>query len=268
LERLLFACLLENASHELAETSWQRLSASFCEWKAIRVSSVRELSEIIDGLPDSQLAATRLKKVLQSVFEARYAFDLEPLRKQKLGLAEKELKRINGITSFGVAYVTQTALGGHAIAIGQGSQGVLEIVGIPPEDIEEGTIRGLTRAIAKNKGPEFFYLLHEFGVDFLKHPHSPTVREILLSIAPDARNRLPARTTKPKEAEAGEPTRSQPAAPEPAAVSTPVPPPPLPEPEVKKDEKKPAAAAKKKLPPKKAVPTSKQSARLAKRKPR
>ena len=78
-----------------------------------RVTTVSELAAVMAALPEPEVAALRLKKVLQSVFESHYSFDVEPLKKQNLGKAVKRLEKYTGVTPFVVGYVTQAALGGH-----------------------------------------------------------------------------------------------------------------------------------------------------------
>ena len=118
-EQLLFACCLENAHYDRAELAYAALTdtGSFFDFNEIRVSTVRELSEAMACLPDPPAAANRVKRVLQSVFESTYSYDLEELRKQNLGPAVDQLKKLDGATNFCVAYVTQSALGGHAIPV-------------------------------------------------------------------------------------------------------------------------------------------------------
>jgi endonuclease-3 len=140
-------------------------------------------------------AASRVKRVLQSVFEANYAFDIESLKKQNIGVAQKRLAKYGGVTPFGVAYATQTGLGGHSIPLGRGALEVLYIIGaISDKERASGEVAGLERAIPKNKGIEFGALLNQLGVDYAKNPMSPVVRKLLLSIAPDAKDRFPKRT--------------------------------------------------------------------------
>ena len=57
----------------------------------------------------------------------------------------------------------------------------------------------MERAIPKSKGQEFGSLLHQLGADFIANPFSPQVRELLLSIAPDAKERFPKRVVKKPE---------------------------------------------------------------------
>src|SRR5436853_6628508 len=91
LEHLLYACLLENARHEAADEAFAKLKELYFDWNEVRVTTVTELAEGMAGIPDASGAAQRVKKALQSIFEANYSFDIEPLKKQNLGKAEKDL---------------------------------------------------------------------------------------------------------------------------------------------------------------------------------
>lgn len=214
LEQLLFGCLLENASQPVAEEAYAALVHGFFDWNEIRVTSIRELAEAMPGLPDPMGAANRVKRVLQNVFEASYAFDLEELRKQNLGPAVERLKKIDGVGEFAVAYVVQSALGGHSIPLDSGTLGALYCVDlVSEENAKEGVVPGLERAVPKAKGSEFASLLHQLGADFLAAPHSPQLREILVQIDPIAEERLPKRRPKKTDAE-----------PSAEAVKTPAPP--------------------------------------------
>jgi len=196
-EQLVFACCLENAHHDRAEEAYAALEHNFFDWNEIRVTTIRELSEVMACLPDCPAAANRVKRVLQSVFEGTYSFDLEEFRKQNLGPAVDGLRKIDGATNFAVAYVTQVALGGHAIPVDAGVLGVLEVVGlVGQEDVQAGVVPGLERAIPKRRGLEFASQLHQLGADFFSNPYDPDLHKILLEIRPDARDRLPKRRRK------------------------------------------------------------------------
>src|SRR6056297_1527814 len=77
LEHLLFACLLENSPHDAAEKVFATLQKDYFDLNEVRVSTKRELAEVSAPLHDPDAAADRLKRVLHSVFEANYTFDLE-----------------------------------------------------------------------------------------------------------------------------------------------------------------------------------------------
>jgi len=193
-EQSVFACCLENAHYDRAEEAFAALEHNFFDWNEIRVTTIRELSEVMARLPDPPAAANRVKRVLQSIFESTYSYDLEDLRKKNLGPAVEALKKIDGTTNFIVAYVTQAALGGHAIPVDEGVLQALSVVGLVGEkDLEAGVVSGLERAIAKSKGIEFASQLHQLGADFVDDPCASAVQQILLEINPNARDQLPKR---------------------------------------------------------------------------
>ncbi|MGD0900500.1 MAG: hypothetical protein ABR915_21925, partial [Thermoguttaceae bacterium] len=186
LEHLLFACCLEDAQYDAAEEAFAGLVHTFFDWNEIRVTSISELSEAITALPDPRAAANRLKRVLHGVFEELYSFDLEDKRKKNLGPTVKWLEKIDGTTKFTVAYVVQSALGGHAIPVDTGTLAALHVAGlVTDKDVAAGEVPGLERAVAKSKGAECTSLLHQLGADYAANPFSPEVREILLQIDPD-----------------------------------------------------------------------------------
>jgi len=194
LEHLLFACCLEDAHYEAAEEAFAALVHTFFDWNEVRVTSIAELAEVMANLPDPRAAANRSKRVLHSVFEATYSFELEDRRKKNLGPTIKWLEKLDGTTRFSVAYVVQAALGGHAIPIDTGTMRVLRLLDLGSEkDAAAGVVPGLERAVSKSKGVEFGSLLHQLGADFTANPYAPTVREILLQINPNVQQRLPKR---------------------------------------------------------------------------
>ncbi len=178
LEQLLFACCLENAHYEAAEKVYARLGHNFFDWNEVRVSTVTELAEAMKELPEPTVAASNLKKLLQSVFESTYSFDLEPVKKQNLGAAIKRLQQLDGATPFVVAYAVQAALSGHSIPLDRGALAILGILGVAtPAEVDSANVAGLERAIPKNKGVEFGSLLHQLAADYIAAPHSPKVKE-------------------------------------------------------------------------------------------
>jgi len=275
LEHLLFACCLENSGYDAAERVFQSLKSDYFDWNEVRVSTVRELAEALKTLNDPVESATRLKRMLQSVFETHYSFDVEHLKKQNIGASVKHLEKFNGSTSFVVAFVTQHALGGHSIPINRGLLDSMRIVGVISDaEFAKGLVPGLERAAPKSKGAEVGSLLHQLGVEMHRSPYGPVIRKLLLEIEPSCKDLLPKRSTKSPEEPAATANGAAPAKTEESAPKKPVskkpqaPPPaakPAPAPKKTKDEprKKPkptaVAAAKKKAPAGK---------KLTKRKPR
>jgi endonuclease-3 len=173
----------------------------YYDWNEVRVSTVRELAEACKPLNDPNEAATRIKRVLQSVFETHYSFDLEPLKKQNIGAAVKQIEKYNGSSPFVVAFVTQQALGGHAIPTNQGLLESLRIVGVISDaEAAKGVVPGLERTVPKSKGVEVGSQLHQLGIEMHRSPYGPTIRKLLLEIEPEAKDHLPKRPAKMEEA--------------------------------------------------------------------
>lgn len=202
-EHLIFACCLENAHYEKAEEAFAAVQEAFFDWNEMRVSTIKELEEVLHMLPEPTAAGQRVKRVLQSVFESTYSFELEGLQKQNLGQAQQRLKRLEGTTPFTIAYVTQAALNGHAVPVDRGALEALCVIGVIDEaERDAGNVPGLERAIPKSKGLEFGSLLHQLSADFIANPYAPALHKLLLQIAPDAKERLPKKLTKKQQAAA------------------------------------------------------------------
>lgn len=197
LEQLIFAACLENADYDDATKAFEALRGGFFDWNEVRVSTSRELAEVMPMLPDPQASAANVKRTLYSVFESTYSFDLESLKKQNIGQAIQRLKKVEGTTPFMVAFATQSALGGHSVPVDRGTLDALAVLGIVEERAKEDAgVQGMERAIPKSKGIEFGSLLHQLGADMVANPYSPSLHKILLEINPDAKDRLPKRPSK------------------------------------------------------------------------
>jgi hypothetical protein len=202
LEHLLYACLLENARCDAADEAFARLKELYYDWNEIRVTTVTELAEGMNGIPDATEAAQRVKRALQSIFEGSYSYDLEALKKQNLGKSEKDLEKINGTTPFVRAYVTQNGLEGHYIPTSKGALEVLYAMGVINDaEADKGQVPGLERAIPKNKGVEFGSLLQQIGADYHASPGSSKLKAILAEVDSGYKERLSKRTAR-LEAEA------------------------------------------------------------------
>src|SRR5262245_21140291 len=139
LEQLLYAILREGSTRELADQSYKRLQERFFDWNEIRVSSVREIEEVISDLPGAEMRAQRLISLLQEVFETTFSFDLETLHKKGLKQAAKQLSRYEAVkgNDYAVAWVMQRALGGHAIPLDDPTLRVLRRLGLIDDGQED-----------------------------------------------------------------------------------------------------------------------------------
>lgn len=68
-EHLLFACLVEDSPAETAEQVFATLKNDYFDWNEVRVSTIRELTDIMKSLVNPAEAAARLKQTLHSVYE-------------------------------------------------------------------------------------------------------------------------------------------------------------------------------------------------------
>lgn len=216
LEHAIYGCCLENTSYEAADRAFAGLVENFFDWNEVRVCTVGELAEAMAKHPNAEAAAGNIRRILQAVFEDRYQFDLEPLRKENLGKATKKLQDFDGMTPFVLAYVVQAGLGGHSIPIDQAALDVLLVLNIVTEsEAAKHTVPGLERAIPKTKGVEFGSLLHQLAAEFAANPNSQAVHKVLLQINEDAKDRLPKRGAKPKAESVKEAATKEPEAKEP-----------------------------------------------------
>lgn len=201
LEHLLYGCILEDTKFEAADEAFARLQEGYFDWNEVRVTTAVELAEVLSCVTDPNEAAVRLKKTLHSMFETDYTFDIDTLRKENLGKAVQKLEAYNGITPFVVSYVAQNGLSGHSIGIDKSLVNLLFTVGVIDEkEADKMSVPGLERAIAKNKGVEFFSVVHQLAVTYSSSPFNNNTRAILLSIDADAKERFPKRVRKKKAA--------------------------------------------------------------------
>lgn len=257
LEHLIYGCCLENSTREAADEALAKLQENFCDWNEVRVTTVEELAEVGKRLAFPTEAAFSVKRTLFGVFEKYFTFDLDFLKKENLSKSVQSFEKFKGVSPFVISYVAQNGLGGHSIPLDKAMLEMFYVLGIISESEKEaGRVPGLERTIPKAKGVEFFNVTHPLAVAFLATPNSKKIRDILLKISPDAKERFPKRASKKK---AEEPAKAKPAAAKTDTKKTPV---------KKKATKKaaPKKAAPKKVAPKKVAP-KKATKKVAKKTP-
>jgi len=190
LEHLIYACCLEDARTEQADEAFAKLQQAYFDWNEVRVTTVIELGEALSSLPNASQAGHRIKRCLQSLFETRYEYNLDDMKKANLSKATEELTALKGVTPFVLNYVSQNALGGHAIPVDSLALEIMvqcEI--ITAAEAEKRSLPGVERAIPKNKGFEFGSLLHQFAVEFQQNPKNVDVLAVFkeLGVTPKAK---------------------------------------------------------------------------------
>lgn len=166
LETMLFACCLEDAAHEDAEAAYQNLLTSFHDLNEIRVSSISEVERSLNGLDDAAWRAFRVRDVLQHVFEKHYVFDFEPLRRQTMDAAEKQLANIKGLSTFVRLYTLQQSLGAHVIPMDETLSRILAWMGmISPDTSHDQAAEEMKSSVRKSDVPLLCHLLRQLGTD-------------------------------------------------------------------------------------------------------
>lgn len=162
LEEVLYAIVRDGATPEAADAAWAAMKGGFHDLNEVRVSSVTEVADAIRVVPQAGAKGERIVEFLQKVFEELYSFDLGDIAKKGVKQAAKQLARYKGgVNDFVVAWVTQRALGGHAIPLDEPTIRVLRRLGILDDDLDdlEAARATLEHFIPKAKGPEFTDLL-------------------------------------------------------------------------------------------------------------
>ena len=184
LEHLLYASLLEDAPADLADEGMAKCEQEFFDWNEVRVTTVTELSQVLENLPEPQKAARRLKSNLQAIFEEFYTFDLDHMKKENLGRAVSKFEKMPGMTPFVLSYTVQNGLGGHSIPVDYSAMVIMLSTKIASQsEAMAGKVPGLERAIPKNKAIDFSGLLHQAAVALNKNTKDKTARQLLDAVS-------------------------------------------------------------------------------------
>lgn len=166
LHTLLFGITLENASQDAAEAALANLIAGYHDLNEIRVSSVTELEGLLTAVPQSDWKALRIREALQFTFEKYYNFDLEPLRRKTMDIAEKQLAKVGYLTPFARNYVLQHSLGSHVVPVDDATRIVIQWLGLAaPETDNDSAAEEVKSALRKPDAVLFCHLLRSLVTD-------------------------------------------------------------------------------------------------------
>lgn len=194
IEQLIYAICLENASFSAADDVYNALTHNYFDWNEVRVSSSRELAETMKNLPEPAQTGLRLKRILHYIFDQKYAFEIDEIKKMSVKAFNEYVAKMENVTPFNSAYVMMTVMGRHAIPVSSGEFEVLDVLGlIDDKDREKNSVSWLERIIEKKKANEFFSLLHQLAALYVKNPYGRKVMEILTAIVPACKDRIPKR---------------------------------------------------------------------------
>lgn len=179
LETMLFAVCLENATVKEADQAFKKMIAAFHDLNEIRVSSIEELEVAFQGMSDPDWRASRIRGILNYVFEANYSFEYEGLKRKTLELATKQLSKIKELTPFIRDFTLHAALGAHLIPLDAAQHAVLEFLDLQAETGgAEQTAESMRPLVRKAEGAEFCGLLREFALDPKFRPQFGIVKQV------------------------------------------------------------------------------------------
>lgn len=166
LETMVYAICLENADFEQADAAWERLQEDFFDLNEIRVSSISQLSQSFESLEEPEVRAMYCRNVLQHVFESRYEFEWESIRKKTLDAAARQLNKIKELSAFVRLYTLQHALGGHLIPVDDLSLYSLVWLGlVEPNASYDEAADTMKSVLLKADAPAFCNLLRRLATD-------------------------------------------------------------------------------------------------------
>jgi endonuclease III len=167
LDHMIYAVLREGATREDADRAFAALRDRFFDWNEIRVSSPHEVEEALTGLPHPGQRAQQVIGLLQEVFESTFSYDLESLHKKGLKQAAKQVGRYQAADDYTVAWVTQQALGGHAIPVDAPTLRVSRRLGLLEGEADDEAARAsLEHQVPKARGPLFGDLISLVARDY------------------------------------------------------------------------------------------------------
>jgi endonuclease-3 len=167
LEQMVYAVLREGSTRKEADKAFDHLQKTFFDWNEVRVSSPHEVEEVLAELSHPAAKAQRVIGLLQEVFESTFSFDLDGLNKKGTKQAARQVGRYQAADDYTVAWVTQQALGGHAIPVDAPALRTARRLGLIDDEAHgEAARASLEHQVPKAKGPQFVEYLSLLAKDY------------------------------------------------------------------------------------------------------
>ena len=190
LVQLIYSALLENRPAAAALEAFETIENSFIDWNELRVSTARELGELLPMLNDPLNSCERLRQTLQTIFQATYKFDLEEWRDKGEEAFRDYLETIRYVTPFMRSYTVNAVFRKSGVPLDEGAFRVLRLLDLI--DVDEANREvpiGLERAFSKSDALEFAKLLHELGAMLMDESTAARAMKVLKAVDPASAER-------------------------------------------------------------------------------
>lgn len=81
----------------VALQSYRRLKSNFVDWNEVRISSVREIQEVLGSSPDTLEIAIFIKNLLEFLHQRRHSMDMEFLAEENITEIRRFLRQVSGM---------------------------------------------------------------------------------------------------------------------------------------------------------------------------
>jgi endonuclease III len=160
-EALVYAIISENTTETSAQNISRKFSEHFTDLNDLRVTSAEEIVDLLgEDTAAARDIATRLPKVLMTIFNQHHKISLQAIKKIGKRPARQALEKIEGVSGFAVDYCMLTSLQAHAIPLTPTMVDYLRTRGLVYPNADKDDIQGfLTRQTAAKDAYEFYSLL-------------------------------------------------------------------------------------------------------------
>lgn len=166
LQTMLYSICLENNTAADGTRLYDRLLDSFYDLNEIRVSSISELEAVFHDTSAPEWRALRVRSMLQHIFESRWEFNFELIRRKTFDQAQQILNKIRELSPFVRLHTLQVTLGSHVVPVDERMIVASKWVGLlNPSTDERRAHTELKSAVRKSDVAHFCHLLRMMAND-------------------------------------------------------------------------------------------------------
>ena len=166
LQTMLYSICLEDNSASDGTKLYDRLIDSFHDLNEIRVSSISELEAVFHDTCAPEWRALRVRAMLQHIFESRWEFNFELIRRKTFDQAHLALAKIKELSQFVRLHTLHATLGSHVVPVDERMRVAATWLGLlNPKADPRRMHRELKSAVRKNDVTRFCHLLRLLAND-------------------------------------------------------------------------------------------------------